>query len=330
MVLDAKWASLIAQAIFHTLVASLFVEALVRSWRVREPVQRMALRATALVYPFVVFPLLVALFPGRGEDLAGGFALLDGARFGEVGALGVSLLDVFVILFAALGAALLLVDLVPLARSARRPRPPAAEPDPDSAARLGVELPAMAAAMGVSPPPLVFVARDAPMLFATGVRRTAVVISRGALALLDPAELRAALAHEIAHLSARDPARSWGLLAARALMWFNPAFQVLARALLRDAEWRADERAAAACGDRLALASALLKLFRASGGFSFPLRRTLPFAPLLSEPLERARTLDVEVRCRRLLDGPAAPLRFGAARVALAGVTLTGLLFFVV
>jgi len=43
----ATWAELLAQAILHTLVASLLVEALVRSWRVREPGQRMALRLVA-------------------------------------------------------------------------------------------------------------------------------------------------------------------------------------------------------------------------------------------------------------------------------------------
>ena len=57
---SAKWAEVAAQAIFHTLVASLFVEALVRSWRVSEPRQRMALRLVALCYPLVVIPSFLA------------------------------------------------------------------------------------------------------------------------------------------------------------------------------------------------------------------------------------------------------------------------------
>jgi Zn-dependent protease with chaperone function len=112
-------------------------------------------------------------------------------------------------------------------------------------------------------------------------------------------------------------------------MWFNPAFQVLSRAVARDAEWLADEQAAEACGDRLALASGLLKLHRATAGAS-PVRRTLPLAGALAEPIARVRSLDVEVRCRRLLDGPPRPLPFLKARVAIAAGSLTAMLFFVV
>jgi Zn-dependent protease with chaperone function len=119
-------------------------------------------------------------------------------------------------------------------------------------------------------------------------------------------------------------------MAARALMWFNPAFQVLSRAVARDAEWLADERAAEACGDRLALASGLLKLHRATAGGASPVRRTLPLAGAFAAPLARVRSLDVEVRCRRLLDGPPAPLPYLKARIVLAAGSLTAMLFFVV
>lgn len=325
---SAKWVEIAAQAIFHTLVASLFVEALVRSWRVTEPRQRMALRLVALGYPLVVVPALLSLFPFRlDEPFHDGPALLVGERWTEVRLLGVPLFDAWLAAFAGLGAALFLMDLLPLLRGRRRPRLAPAAPDPRSAAALAV-VPELAAALGVPAPPVEFLDRDAPVLFCTGVRRHAIVVSRGALRLLDADELRAALAHELAHLARHDPAASWGVMAARALMWFNPAFQVLSRALARDAEWLADERAAATCGDRLALASGLIKLHRASGGAG--IRRTLPFAAALAEPLARVRSLDVEVRCRRLLDGAPAPLPFLKARVAIAAASLTVVLFFVV
>lgn len=325
---SAKWADIAAQAIFHSLVASLYVEALVRSWRLREPRQRMALRLVALCYPLVLFPALVLLFPARAEDAFGdGPALLVARRWSEVRLLGVGLFEWWLAGFAALGALIFLMDLLPLLRARRRPRLEPAEPDPRSAAAIG-EVPALARALGVSAPPVVFLANDQPVLFCTGVRRHAIVVSRGAVELLDREELRGALAHELAHLARHDPCASWVVMAARALMFFNPAFQVLSRALARDAEGLADERAAAAC-DRLALASGLIKLHRATAGPS-PVRRTLPFAAALAEPLARVRSFDVEVRCRRLLDGPPARLPYLGARIALAGASLTALLFFVV
>jgi Zn-dependent protease with chaperone function len=326
---SAKWAEIAAQAIFHTLVASLFVEALVRSWRMREPRQRMALRLVALGYPLVAFPALVLFFPVRADDaFRDGPALLVAGRWTEVQLLGVPLLWAWLGAFAALGTFLFLMDLWPLLRARGRPRPRGTAPDPASAAALA-ELPELARRLGVAPPPVVFLDRDAPVLFCTGVRRPAIVLSRGVVALLDHEELRAALAHELAHLARHDPGASWGVMAGRAAMFFNPAFQVLSRALARDAEWLADELAAEACGDRLALASGLIKLHRATAG-AVPVPRTLPFAAALAEPLARVRSLDVEVRCRRLLDGRPAALPFGRARVALAAASVTALLFFVV
>jgi Zn-dependent protease with chaperone function len=164
------------------------------------------------------------------------------------------------------------------------------------------------------------------------VKRPEIVVSRGAVERLDEAELRAALAHELAHLARGDPAASWHIMAARAVMFFNPAFQVVARALARDAERRADELASSAAGDPLALASGLVKLFRAAeGGASAAGWNSVPFAAALAGPLARARTADVVSRCRRLMAGaPPRELPFGAARALAAAGCLAALLYFVV
>ena len=69
MHLDEKWADILAQFIVHSLVAALFVEALARTWDVRHPAQRMALRFLALGYPLVCFPALVLLVSGGHTHL---------------------------------------------------------------------------------------------------------------------------------------------------------------------------------------------------------------------------------------------------------------------
>jgi Zn-dependent protease with chaperone function len=161
------------------------------------------------------------------------------------------------------------------------------------------------------------------------VRRQEIVLSRGALALLDDEELEAAFAHELAHLARHDPAVSWIVMGARALMFFNPAFQVVSRVVVRDAEQVADEGAAAACGHRLPLAAGLLKLHRATSRYA-PVPRSLPFAAALTEPIEKAHARDLEVRCRRLLEPAPRPLPWGPVRVFLAAASLTLVLYYVV
>jgi Zn-dependent protease with chaperone function len=202
---------------------------------------------------------------------------------------------------------------------------PGAAPDAATAARLEAAL-APLAARGRAPT-VVYLDRPGPALFCAGVRRPVVYVSRGALALLDDQELRAALAHEAAHAERKDPERSWVVMGLRALMCLNPTFQILARTLARDAERLADERGAELGADRLALASALLKLHRATGGGG---RRTLVFGGALAGPLRRARSLDVELRARSLLEAAPPRLPFGHLRLALAGASALGLLYFVV
>lgn len=325
---SATWADILTQSIFHTLVASLFVEALVRGWQVREPRQRIALRLVALGYPLVLFPALVLLGGPRAEaTFRDATALFSARAWGDLRLLGVGLDRWWAGLFASAGTALFLMDFVPLFR--RKGRPAASRAGEETVARLDAALFPVAAKLGLRPPPVRWVESDVPMLFCTGVLRQEIVVSRGALALLDDEELQAAFAHELAHLSRHDPGTSWIVMGARALMFFNPAFQVLARVVVRDAEHVADERAAEACGHRLPLAAGLLKLYRATGRYA-PVPRSLPFAAALSEPIEKAHARDLEIRVRRLMGPPPRRLPYGPLRVLLAAAALVAVLYFVV
>jgi Zn-dependent protease with chaperone function len=314
--MPGRWADLVAQSIVHALVGALAVEALLRIWRIGRPEERLALRWVALLQPLAVSPLL-AIWPWRaGEAFHESWALFSSRHWEELRVLGVSLFPVFIVLMAALGLALFLLDLVPLLRGSRRLSAPEALPPSD----LAAEVTELARSAGAPPPPLRLLELDFPALYCAGVRRPAVVVSRGALRMLDPAERRAALAHEIMHLAQRDPLVSWLLMAVRAILLFNPVAQVLARTMAREAERRADDRGAEISGDRLALASALVRLYRASGGAGrLP---TIPFGAALREPLRRARFRDVELRCRRLLDA-GAPGRSPLARLRLSLVALS-------
>jgi Zn-dependent protease with chaperone function len=226
------------QAIFHTLVAALVIEALVRLWGVREPMQRTSFRLLALAWPMIAVPALFLLFPAReGESFRDARALFAGRHWNDLSFLGFGLYTWWIAGMAAMGLALFLLDLVPWLR-ARSAEPPPWLARSAEGERAVEALARAAASLGMEAPPLVFVPGGPPVLFCTGTRRPSVVISRGAVDLLDPAELTCALAHELAHLERRDPALSWALMGARALMWFNPGVQVLVRALARDAERR--------------------------------------------------------------------------------------------
>lgn len=154
----------------------------------------------------------------------------------------------------------------------------------------------LAAAAGVPAPRLWLVDDAAPAAFATGVtpRRAAVVLTTGLVALLPERELRAVVAHELAHIRRRDTGAAalcvalagalpmLALAIAGALMvadddaddgaapaWLLAALApitavLLALALDAAREFDADREAGRLCGDPHALADALARVERAA------------------------------------------------------------------
>ena len=96
---------------------------------------------------------------------------------------------------------------------------------------------------------------EEPLIFVTGLRRPSVFVSSGALARLNDAELRAALAHEYAHARHADHAIMSALLFFTDLL---PLDVERLTEIYRDSREFAADRAAIETADPLDLASAIL------------------------------------------------------------------------
>jgi Zn-dependent protease with chaperone function len=95
--------------------------------------------------------------------------------------------------------------------------------------------------------------------FAAGSRRGRILISKDLIEGLDEAELRAILAHEIAHIDAHDIGLTFAAGSLRDLVAWNPVAHLAFRQLMVDREIEADRRAAEVTGDPLSVASSLLR-----------------------------------------------------------------------
>lgn len=119
----------------------------------------------------------------------------------------------------------------------------------------------LAEASGLKQPPAVKLLPDSvPGAFVTGGKHGRVLISSALIERLEPDELDAILAHELAHIAARDlPVMVVaGLL--RDLVAWNPIAHLALRRLVAEREFEADRHAASVTGKPLAVASSLVKM----------------------------------------------------------------------
>lgn len=96
--------------------------------------------------------------------------------------------------------------------------------------------------------------------FAMAGKGGRILLSEDLLAELDEQELEGILAHEIAHLEARDVQVTFTAGFLRDLVAWNPVAHMAYRKLLADREVEADRRAVTLTGDALAVASGLVRM----------------------------------------------------------------------
>jgi len=320
------------QAILHATVAALLVEALLRLWRVDEPGERLAMRWVAMAAPTLLTPLLLVLVPWRASPwFVEQWSLFAGAHWNQLHVGGVGLASASSVALSAVGLALYLRDAVPfvadrLVRTAPEGGLPSSHP---ACARVRDALEALPAPGDHRPFTLTVVDADSPVLLCTGIDRTAIVISTGTLDRLDDGALRAALAHEVAHLARRDPLTGWWLMTARTLQCFNPVVQVVARQAVQDIERRADI-AVTAQGRSSGLAEAVRRLSVAADVHS-DLALPSEGGHLGDRVLASAHRRALDTRCQLLLEGVVpAPQPHRAWRLGMTGAALAVLLFLAV
>ncbi len=161
----------------------------------------------------------------------------------------------------------------------------------------------LAAASGLKhPPQLLLLPQGIPGVFVSAGRHPKILIAGDLIATLDDDEIEAVLAHEIAHLAARDvPIMAVGGILRDLVAW-NPLGHLALRRLIADRECEADRRAAELTSRPLAVASSLVKTWE---HVSSSRRGTLRGAPAFAA---RQGALNRRVsNLLALVDAPPAP-----------------------
>ncbi|MBI2835222.1 MAG: M48 family metalloprotease [Acidobacteria bacterium] len=319
----------LVESLLHSIVAGFFVEALIAVWRLDAARCRLLLRLVALCLPLVLPLLFGWLAPFRHEDwFIDGPALLAAAHWSEAWPIAPRVVSLTLTAAGAIGAMLFARDLVPVVAECAAPRNfRSADPGHRFADALEAASPA-----DKGRAPFAIIHSAEPLLFVRGAFAPAVVVSTEAVARLDDRQLRAAVAHETAHVIRRDAMLGWIVMALRLAGIVNPVAQILGRAIIRDVEAAADDYAVEVTGDRVALATAIVKLTTEGPATARPVacrNRTLR-PDLLAALWGRMGAAAVERRCRRVLARRTSAETRSNVRATATAVVLGTLLFFVV
>ena len=180
----------------------------------------------------------------------------------------------------------------------------------------------LSAAAGLkTTPDVLMLPEGRPGAFAVGSRRRRILLSSDLLEKLDGAEIDAILAHEVAHLEARDCQVTLVAGFLRDLVAWNPVAHLSSHRLVTDRELEADRRAASLTGKPLAVASSLVKVCELVRNSRFHHRALVAFLRPGSRINRRVTNL------LALADGPAVvapprhmPYAFAAVLLAVVGL----------
>ena len=196
-----------------------------------------------------------------------------------------------------------------LPTAAARPAPPAAR---DALERL-------ARSMGLRRAVRLVESARVSSPLVVGWLRPVVVVPPAALLGLDPAHLEAVLAHELAHVRRHDYPVNLLQSLAEVLLFYHPAAWWVSRQVRIEREHCCDDAGAAACGDPVVYARALVRLEE--------LRRPAPLLALAAAGPGGGGRGSLLGRVRRLLEPaqpPASALALAPFAVVLALLAVAG------
>lgn len=293
-----SWPGLyMAQAFFHSLVASIVAEIAIKAWDVRDPAVRQRVFLVPVVAPVFLFPLFQLFRPERGSTYFRLGTIFESGRWLELEMLGTHpVMGGLVLVFTITSLVFLFQELIPILRhSFESGKPEKAVGKVDC-----LEDPAIRTAMETLPlVPAVFIVEDDDFLiYSTTGKSAAVYVSSSLVSTLTEGELRSAVAHEISHVvRSRHPMLVAAYLL-RALMFFNPVVLMEFRRAAQEEEKVCDEFAVSVTRNRRALVQALRKLYLPPEEPPSPRgRKTRKTA---KEIEERSHRLNIESRISRL------------------------------
>lgn len=315
-----------AQSFCHSAVAAVVTDQALKAWKIQDPLVRQRFRLIVIFFPILSFPLYQAMDPARSSALFRIGSLFDVNRWLSIeifGLVPISLLFLIVLGFSAL--VFFFQELFPVVMQAldsRNAEHAGARQDADPFIEEAAQ------ALHMRPPDVVLIDDDDLFLFSSTGKEPVIYVSRGLRHTLTSEQMRASLAHELAHIArSRRPLLILVFLL-RILMFFNPFVLIKFRRIVRDEEKICDDIAVSLTHDPAALADALKTFYQGSGNGETPSSGRMRGRDVSLE--EYSHNLHLESRILRLEAGLPEKRRDWAVPFAITLATIAVVNFYIV
>ena len=252
-----------AQAFTHSLIAAIIVDRAIQTWEITDPLIKQRFRLIIIILPIFLYPVYQVINPDRGSISFRLGAFLDINRWLNLELWGKAPLSIFFLLILLITSIIFfLQEMVPIIRHSIESKdagPEFERPDSNSiVSRVLDPLP-------VEKPDIFILDDDDLLLFSKTGKNQAIYLSRGLIDILEPEQIQAALAHELAHIARNKQPLLIAVFFLRVVMFFNPVVLLEFRKMVQEEEKICDDIAVALTHRPLALAETLKKFYHKDG-----------------------------------------------------------------
>lgn len=249
----------IAQSFMHSLIAAVIVDRAIHLWGITNPVIRQRLCLITILFPIFSFPVYQLLNPDRGSIYFRLGSIFDINRWLSLELWGIIPLSLFfMVILIATTAVFFFQEMIPIVKHAFESKNYKHEILETSSNSF---INKMAEEIAGEKTDVFILDDEEPLLYSVTSGKSAVFLSTGLINTLNAEQIKAAVAHEIAHIQRNKRPLLIVVFFFRVLMFFNPVVLLEFRRIVQEEEKICDDIAISITGAPHALAETLKKFY---------------------------------------------------------------------
>ncbi|MGB7292287.1 MAG: M56 family metallopeptidase [Thermodesulfobacteriota bacterium] len=262
--LEFSFSQYVFQCVLHSFIIALVIEVLLKVWHEERPLLQIRFRSLVILIPVLSFPVYQLIYPHRGSlEFRKDMAIFDINQWLLLRLVdGIFVWHLALVLLGVVAVIFVVQEAIPTLLHHYDGEDDKTVYKSGTIPKLDRVIRDLEQGLPIAVPRIFLLNGREPVIYAEGLAKGSINISRSLIEALDVEELQAVLAHEIGHVLRRDNFIGWVLFTLRFIMFYNPVVLIEFRKIINERETICDDLASTVTGKPLAIASGLVKVFR--------------------------------------------------------------------